>query len=217
MDYETLDVLYRSRKTLLKLLAMRGYATKSYEKFGPIEVAAMAAADGGAGGAFRMDLERPADYGPIVKCRVDYSLNRIKNRLSGYIGGLIEEDNDSAINPVTTELIVIVLEPVIETFHIASMTALASKSLHVSFFQADTIVNNPLDHVLVPKHEVLPHSEHAKFLADNKIKSKANLPLIKYHEDMIARIYALVPGDIVKITRPSPSAGEYISYRVCVP
>ena len=56
-----------------------------------------------------------------------------------------------------------------------------------------------------------------KILADNKIKSKANLPLIKYHEDMIARILALTPGDIVKITRPSPSAGEYISYRVCVP
>jgi DNA-directed RNA polymerase I, II, and III subunit RPABC1 len=112
---------------------------------------------------------------------------------------------------------VIVLEPVIETFHIASMTALASRSLHVSFFQAHTIVNNPLEHVLVPKHELLPASEHAKFLADNKIKSKANLPLIKYHEDMIARIFALAPGDIVKITRPSPSAGEYISYRVCVP
>ena len=216
MDYETLDVLYRSRKTLLKLLAMRGYNTKLYEKFGPIEIAAMAAAEA-TGGAFRMDLERAADQNPINKCRVEYSLIRIKNRLPGFLEALTENGNTSAITPDTTELIVIVLEPVIETFHIASMTALASKSLHVSFFQAHTIVNNPLEHVLVPKHELLPHSEHAKFLADNKIKSKANLPLIKYHEDMIARIFALVPGDIVKITRPSPSAGEYISYRVCVP
>jgi len=216
MDYETLDVLYRSRKTLLKLLAMRGYATKAYEKFGPIEIAAMAAAESGGGGAFRMDLERQTDS-PIKKCRVEYSIARIKNRLPGFLDTITEEGNDAAIDPETTELVVIVLEPVIETFHIASMTALASKSLHVYFFQAHTIVNNPLEHVLVPKHELLPPSEHTKFLADNKIKSKANLPLIKYHEDMIARIFALVPGDIVKITRPSPSAGEYISYRVCVP
>ena len=216
MDYETLDVLFRSRKTILKLLAMRGYNTKAYEKFGPIEIAAMAAADV-AGGAFRMDLERPADKHPISKCRVEYSIIRIKNRLPGFLDAITEEGNDSAITPEDTELIVVVLEPVIETFHIASITALASKSLHVSFFQAHTIVNNPLEHVLVPKHELLPPSEHGKFLVDNKIKSKANLPLIKYHEDIIARIFALVPGDIVKITRPSPSAGEYISYRVCVP
>lgn len=216
MDYETLDVLYRSRKTLLKLLAMRGYSTQQYEKFGPIEVAAMAAANA-TGGAFRMDLERPLDKHPIHKCRVEYSINRIKNRLPGFLAALTEEGNDAAIDPKTTELVVVVLEPVIETFHLASMNALASIGLHVSFFQAQTIVNNPLEHVLVPMHEILPPSDHAKFLSDHKIKSKANLPLIKYHEDMIARIYALVPGDIVKITRPSPSAGEYISYRVCVP
>ena len=219
MDYETLDVLFRSRKTLLKLLAMRGYATKQYEKFGPIEIAAMAAASlGTAGtGAFRMDLERSAGGQPITKCRVEYSINRIKNRIPGFLDALTEEGNEAAITPEDTELIIILLEPVVETFHIASMNALATKSLHVSFFQAHTIVNNPLEHVLVPKHELLPSSEHAAFLADHKIKSKANLPLIKFHEDMIARVIGLLPGDIVKITRPSPSAGEYISYRVCVP
>jgi len=220
MDYETLDVLFRSRRTLLKLLAMRGYVTKQYEKFGPIEIAAMAAASLGAAGtgAFRMDLERPAaQSGPITKCRVEYSINRIKNRIPGFLEALTEEGNEAAITTEDTELVVILLEPVVETFHIASMNALAIKSLHVSFFQAHTIVNNPLDHVLVPKHELLPTSEHAAFLIENKIKSKANLPLIKFHEDMIARVIGLIPGDIVKITRPSPSAGEYISYRVCVP
>jgi len=218
MDYETLDVLYRSRKTLLKLLAMRGYNTKPYEKFGPIEIAAMAAASlTAAAGAFRMDLQRPAGPTPITKCRVEYSINRIKNRIPGFLEALTEEGNEAAITPENTELIVILLEPVVETFHMASMNALATKSLHVSFFQAHTIVNNPLDHVLVPKHELLPVSEHASFLAAHTIKSKANLPLIKFHEDMIARVIGLMPGDIVKITRPSPSAGEYISYRVCVP
>lgn len=219
MDYETLNVLFLSRKTLLKILASRGYNTKPYEKFGPIEIGAMAAASTGAGGAaaFRMDLERPDAVDGITKCRVEYSINRVKNRISGFLEGLTGEDVEGAVTPGTTELIVVLLEPIVEAFHTAAASALVSKSLRVSFFQAHTIVNNPTDHVLVPKHELLPSSEHTEFLAKNKIKSKANLPLIKFHEDMIARVMGLQPGDIVKITRPSPSAGEYISYRVCVP
>jgi DNA-directed RNA polymerase subunit H (RpoH/RPB5) len=217
MDYETLQVLFRSRQTLLKILADRGYNTKPYEKFGPIEIAAMAAAaTGSAGpGSFRMDLERETE--PISKCRVVYSMNRVKNRLASYLEEQMGEETDSPLNPANTELIIVLLEPVVETFHAAALNALATKKLRVSFFQAHTIVNNPMEHVLQPKFDLLPKSAHPEFLRENRIKTIANLPLIKFHEDMVARILALLPGDIVKITRPSPSAGEYIAYRVCSP
>ena len=49
------------------------------------------------------------------------------------------------------------------------------------------------------------------------ITTKYQFPLIRYHEDPISRVIGAVPGDILKITRPSPTAGEYIVYRVCVP
>ena len=212
MNYETLDVLYKSRQTLLKILAGRGYNIKPFEKFGPIEISAMAAA---GDTSFRMDLERPAETSEqMTKCRVVYSFNRIKNRITAYLGDQVQEDSDDALDVTTTELIVVLLEPVAEAFHAAAASAL-SRKLHVSFFNANTIVNNPLEHVLVPKHELLPSSQHTEFLAKHKIKSKANLPLIRFHEDMIARIMGLLPGDIVKILRPSPSAGEYVSYRLC--
>jgi DNA-directed RNA polymerase subunit H (RpoH/RPB5) len=219
MDYETLNVLFQSRKTLLTILENRGYNTKPYEKFGPIEIAAMAAASvGSAGtGAFRMDLVKTEKTAGIIGCRVEYSLNRVKNKISGFLEGLTEEGNDAAVNPATTELVIVLLEPIVEAFHVAALSIFASKGLRVNFFQAHTIVNNPTEHVLVPKHELLPAAEHAEFMQKNRIKSKTQLPLIKFHEDMIARIMGLLPGDIVKITRPSPSAGEYISYRVCVP
>ena len=218
MDYETLQVLFRSRQTLLKLLADRGYNTKPYEKFGPIEIAAMAAAASGAAGpgSFRMDLERdPAEA--ISKCRVVYSINRVKNRLASFLDEQMEEESANPLNPATTELIVILLEPVVETFHAAALGALATKKLRISFFQAHTIVNNPMEHVLQPKFELLPKSEHPEFLRTNQVKTIANLPFIKFHEDMVARVMGLLPGDIVKITRASPSAGEYTSYRVCSP
>lgn len=213
-------MLYLSRKTLLTILAARGYNTQPYEKFGPIEISAMAAASTAGSSsvaAFRMDLERPNAENGISKCRVEYGINRVKNRISGFLEGITAEEVDAPFNREDTELVVVVLEPVVEAFHTASLTQLTQRSLRVSFFQAHTIVNNPMDHVLVPKHELLPAPEHTEFLKTHKIKSKANLPLIKFHEDMIARVMGLQPGDIVKITRPSPSAGEYVSYRVCVP
>jgi DNA-directed RNA polymerase I, II, and III subunit RPABC1 len=213
MDYETLNILYRSRQTLLKILAERGYNTKAYEKFGPIEIAAMAAAATPA--PFRMNLERPNQA--LSKCRVVYSIGRVKNRLATFLDEQLGEDTEDALNPVDTELIVVLLEPVVETFHTAALSTFVNKKLRVSFFQAHTIVNNPMEHVLQPKFDLLPKEEHAEFLKQNKIKSVANLPLIKFHEDMVARIMGLLPGDIVKITRPSPSAGEYITYRLCAP
>lgn len=213
MDYETLNILYRSRQTLLKILAERGYNTKAYEKFGPIEIAAMAAAATPA--PFRMNLERPNQA--LSKCRVVYSIGRVKNRLATFLDEQLGEDTEDALNPVDTELIVVLLEPVVETFHTAALSTFVNKKLRVSFFQAHTIVNNPMEHVLQPKFDLLPKEEHAEFLKQNKIKSVANLPLIKFHVDMVARIMGLLPGDIVKITRPSPSAGEYITYRLCAP
>lgn len=240
MDYETIHVLYKSRITLLKLLADRGYNTKPYEKFGPIEIGAMAAA---GSTALRMDLEKQegaaaaaaaeeveaatstavvqtAGAGSPTKCVVIYSLNRIKNRIATFISELTDEESSDRVDPTTTEVIVMLLEPIADAFHLAALNAIAQpapRKLRISFFQAHTLVNNPLEHILVPKHERLLPSEHAAFLKEHKIKSKKSLPIIKFHEDIIARIMGLQPGDIVKVTRPSPSAGEYTSYRLCAP
>jgi DNA-directed RNA polymerase I, II, and III subunit RPABC1 len=215
MDYETLHILFRSRQTLLKLLADRGYNTKPFEKFGPIEVAAMAAA---GANSFRMDLKRTDSSSPITNCRVVYSINRVKNRLPSFIDEQIDAESDDAVDPATTELIIILLEPVVESFHAAALNAyINKKKLRISFFQAHTIVNNPMEHISQPKFEKMLSSDQAEFLRTNMIKSIGNLPLIRFHEDMVARIMGLLPGDIVKITRPSPSAGEYVSYRVCSP
>lgn len=212
MNYETIDVLYKSRLTLLKILAARGYDTGRYEKFGPIEISAMINGGGETGAGLNLTLERQgSEAQPITTCRVVYSSIRVKTRLNTFITELTEIEG---FNPANTETIVMLLEPIGEAFHTASLSQLAKKT-RISFFDAHTLVNNPLEHVLVPKHELLPQSEHKAFLAAHKIRSKENLPIIRFHEDMIARIMGLVPGDIVKITRPSPSAGEYETYRVC--
>ena len=215
MDFETVDILFRSRQTLLQILEAKGYNVTPYLRFGPFEIETMAS--GTKEVSLRMDLERSIEKeGAPSKCRVEYAIPRVKNRLSGFLNKLLETDSgEPAIDPLTTEVIVITLEAIGDSFTAAALNLWNKQKLRISFFDANTIVSNPLNHVLVPKHEFFPESKHAEFLKANYIKSKYTLPVIKFHDDMIGRILGLVPGDIVKITRPSPQAGEYILYRIC--
>jgi DNA-directed RNA polymerase subunit H (RpoH/RPB5) len=218
MDFETIDVLYRSRQTLLSILKAKGYNTKPYEKFGPFEIETMVSGDKEV--SLRMDLERKLPEGSTAPafCRVEYALPRVKNRLNGFLTKLTEtEDGEQAIDPTTTEVIVITLEAIGDTFHAAALNLFTTKSLRICFYDAHTLLSNPIEHVLVPLHEYVPPDEHAELLKKHYIKSKLNLPMIRFHQDIIGRILGIVPGDIVKITRASPSAGEYVFYRVCVP
>ena len=220
MDFETIDILYRSRQTLLELQRKKGYGTKPYDKFGPFEIEKMSAGD--KENALGMVLERevPEGVNAPAKCYVEYALPKVKNRLAGFLSKLVaslEGDDEAKFDATKVEVIVITMESIGDTFHTAALNQYNLRKLRISFFDARTLVSNPLEHTLVPKHETVPDSEHAELLKKYNMKSKLNLPMIKFHEDMIGRVIGLVPGSIVKITRPSLQAGEYIVYRVCVP
>lgn len=219
MDFETSDILYKSRQTLLTFLKGKGYNTKPYEKFGPFEIEKMASNDKEK--ALNMELVRElsAESSLPTICRVEYAIPRVKNRLAGFLRKLLvnDETGEDLIDAKKTEIIVITLEAIGDTFHSAALSQWAKKNIRIAFFDARTLMSNPLDHVLVPKHEIVPDDEHAELLKTYRMKSKTNLPIIRFHEDIIARLLGLIPGSIVKITRPSPSAGIYTVYRVCAP
>jgi len=199
---------------LLEILEKRGYNVKPYSKFGPFEIEKMLSKGGEL--ALRMDLEKTNDDVEPTKCRVEYAFH-VKSRLASFIKKLIENDKgEPIIDSETTEIIIITREAIGDSFNSAAISALKNK-LRLRFFDASTLVSNPMNHVLVPKHEILPESMHKEFLTKYYIESKNTLPIIKFHEDIIGRILGLVPGNIVKITRPSPQAGEYITYRICAP
>ena len=66
-------------------------------------------------------------------------------------------------------------------------------------------------HQLVPKHEILPKEEGDKLLQKFRIQPW-QLPWIK-PSDVVVIMIGASPGDILKITRKSPTAGEAITYR----
>lgn len=214
MSVEDIDILYRSRVTLLNILKEEGYDTNKYENFGPWEISAMAVGNN----SFNMVVEKKeaTEDSPYTRCLVLYSLQKLKQKLNSFINSALENIGGGG-NVEKTEVIVIVLEDVGEVFHKEAFSALKNHNLKIRFFKAHTLVYDPRSHILVPKHTKLSASEHAEFMKAHYIRSKTNLPVIRFHEDMIARIMGLVPNDIVKITRPSPSAGYYDVYRVCMP
>ena len=73
---------------------------------------------------------------------------------------------------------------------------------------------DPLTHVLVPKHTILSEEEKKEVLNKYNI-AKKQLPRI-LSSDVIVKAINGKPGDIIKITRKSPTAGESNFYRVVI-
>jgi len=70
------------------------------------------------------------------------------------------------------------------------------------------------DHILVPKHEILKEEEVEELLNLLGVK-KEQLPKIKASDPIVKEIGAK-PGDVIKITRKSLTAGVSIFYRLVV-
>ncbi|MEM2104744.1 MAG: DNA-directed RNA polymerase subunit H [Candidatus Bathyarchaeia archaeon] len=70
------------------------------------------------------------------------------------------------------------------------------------------------EHALVPKHEILKGEEREKLLLQYKVKPY-QLPQIKA-SDPAAKAIGAKPGDILRIVRKSPTAGEHTAYRYVV-
>ena len=219
MSYEIVDTLYRSRKTLLDHLEQEGYDIAPFSKFSPKEIAEMVKAGpiAGAPPALQMELNRkvPDDEHKHRKCLVVYTIGKIKQKLNAFTLKIISTE-EGTFDPDSTEVIIVTMEPIGANFNSMAFLSHSVHKTKVRFFQAAAIINNPLKHILVPKHERVPAKDEEALLKSLFAK-KSQLPLIRFHEDPIARLIGLMPGEIVKITRASPTAGECILYRVCVP
>ena len=70
------------------------------------------------------------------------------------------------------------------------------------------------DHVLVPKHEILSEEDKKQVLSRYS-STEDQFPFL-FSIDPVAREIGAKPGDMVKITRVSDTAGETTYYRFVV-
>ena len=158
--------------------------------------------------------------------------------------GHIEIENDTTIvasrSPTDKLLVYFIYDPKVSVKHVKNMkdllvdeyktlilvyksviTAFAKQfivtdinNIFVQAFSETELSFNITKHHLVPRHETLSTDEKRSVMRQYKASLK-HFPLL-LSTDPVARYYGLLPGAMVRITRNSPTAGEYVLYRVVV-
>jgi DNA-directed RNA polymerase subunit H (RpoH/RPB5) len=230
-------VLIQSRITILNLLERRGYDTTPYKKMLGPEMLKLTGEEllrkVNDPEALRMTLQHTKQ--PEKRAIVEYAFTNIKISVGNleYINRMLNDPPESEsktkiaqklfnIDPATTEVIVLYAgkdtsDDKESPYDKGALEAWNKYKFRIQFFPIVRMVFNPLEHVLQPKFEIVDPKDHESLKKEWYIKNFSQLPIIKFHMDMAARCLGLVPMDIVKITSISPSAGEYVKYRICAP
>ncbi len=209
MDSELLDLIARTRPTILEILKNRGYATESYENQSAVEVQKLATTS-------VANLKIQVTNADGKRCNVIYWVDvSYRLKVENEVNNLFSEENPNRLNSAEDEVILVLSEMMNDAFHAAAIRAWNRMKARVSFFHIKQLVSNPMKHRAVPPHRKLSEEETAEVMKTLYVRSKLEFPRILYHIDMQARVLGLVPGDLVEIIRPSPTCAEYKQYRVC--
>lgn len=85
----------------------------------------------------------------------------------------------------------------------------------IQIFTLGELQYNVTEHILVPHHfAIRAEADIREILRRYQLPDRFKMPLIPSN-DPVARYLALKPGQLVRITRPSPSCGVFVSYRCC--
>ena len=206
-----LQKLYNSRNVLMELLTDRGYDNTIYSNFTIKELDLMMKNSTKASIELNpLDIKLTKDNKTIY---IKYFLNS-KIRMSNIQQLIINmkeellEEND--------ELIIITKDKLSNELNLDSVfeTLLNIDKMFVQVFWLDTLIINITKHQLVPKHRIVTEQEKEQLLDKYSITSYNQLPVI-LKTDAVAKYYGMRRGNVVEITRPSETAGEYINYRYC--
>jgi DNA-directed RNA polymerase subunit H (RpoH/RPB5) len=212
MDGDTLDLIVRSRNTILEILEDRGYNVDAYKGVSPKALYDMITSKKDDASTIRIDApKREGSDAPCPRAVVLYEYKTIRLQLDGrvndyYTNRGIERNDD---------LIVVILDVFHDAFTEQAVRAWNESQSRLTFINVRNLISNPARHYMVPRHRKLSSAEISVLMKRLHLKSKSELQHIKFHQDMQARVHGLVPGDVVEITSPSESAGETVSYRVC--
>jgi DNA-directed RNA polymerase subunit H (RpoH/RPB5) len=209
MEAETLDLIVRSRPTILEILEDRGYNMEAYKGASPETLQKFATTS-----AELLKIQAEHENGTRVSV-LYWVEGACRLRLEHELRALWSDENPNHFDITKDEIIIILSETFHDAFHLHAAKQWNTLKARVTFFHLKNLISNPSKHTFVPPHRKLSPAEITSVVASLHMKSKSEFPHIKYHIDIQARVHGLVPGDVVEIRRPSETAGEYTTYRVC--
>lgn len=200
-DRET-SRLWRIYKTIYQMLHDRGYAITQSE----------------------LDLslsDFTARFGRVIDRKSLDILVQKRDDPSCHLFVFFPEDASVGVKPIRTIVEKMVQQSVFRAIIVikAGITPSASKICQTmapkylleQFAEAELVVNIT-EHKLVPSHQLMSEQEKKDLLKRYHLK-EAHLPRIQLN-DPVARYYGLRRGQVVKIVRPSETAGRYVTYRI---
>jgi len=208
---DTVSRLYRIRKTLVKMLDDRGYLLPHDELEISLENFRK-----------RFGYEEQSPNEPVRRDQLTI-LARKKNDRTDAIFVFFPEEPKLGVKTIgrywermKDEAVcrgIVVVQGSMTTFAKQAMAEMAPKFILEHFSETELLVNIT-EHTLVPKHQLLSSEEKKKLLERYNLK-ETQLPRIQAN-DPVARYYGLKRGEVVRILRPSETAGRYITYRLVV-
>jgi DNA-directed RNA polymerase subunit H (RpoH/RPB5) len=214
-----MDTFNNMRKVVintLKMLKTRGYNTKPYEEYLTNEKIV---------GLYHKEnfeliiepLKKYMNFIDTIHVRFSVHCKPSYDDIKGLVNDLIETDsdtekelNDNVDDSDSSE------DEIPEILLVFSLPVKGSRFCHnkVQILEYRDLLFNKIDHVFVPKHELVRNPKKIKELIDYyKVPNKWRFPLM-YKTDPISKYYNAKKGDIFKITRDGIH-GESIVYR-CV-
>lgn len=192
------DTMYRCFNTLKEMLADRGVDTTHLESISVDEFDILSRQS--ENNVFQIDVND--DMKVIYYMNVKFKISDLRKHLVPYT-----EDK-----PIST--VIIVFKERINNFNHKNIEELSN--IDVQVFTMKELLFNISKHELVPRHEAIRDEETINNLVtQHNLKSKLQFPII-LKTDPMAKYLNIQSGELVKITRTSPSAGLSVVYRCCV-
>ena len=206
--------IYQSRKIVLELMDKQGFDVSGYSNFSVSEVNAMKQNN-------QLDMLLESKPSTIEGKNADGNKIYIRYYLAKTIrpANINEMIDDLFVLTETLKksdtLYIIIKDNVNETLINELKHIWERDGIFIIIENIKGLQFNILNHVLVPKHEVMKDNEVKDVMIKYNIVDKNKFPDISRF-DPVSRAIGLRPGQVCHIIRPSKTAIESNYYRICI-